>query len=107
MSAPKQTQRLERNLYRGRRLIDAVRLLPWLGLILFILPALFAPEAPEQASSTAFRLLYFIAAWLLMICLALIIAHSLKRQDRATPQDNSPPQDRGPRNGHQPSDTTW
>lgn len=86
MSEPQKTQQLERNLYRGRRLIDAVRLLPWLGLMLFILPALLAPDDPSHAGSSALRLLYFIAAWLLMIGLAFIIARSLGQQDRKPPQ---------------------
>ena len=51
---------LEQGTYRRRRLIDAVKLLPVLGLFLFLMPALILGGA---AGSTAARLVYFFFCW--------------------------------------------
>lgn len=66
---------LEHDVYRRRRLIDAVKLLPILGLCLFLAPALILGDG---AGSTALRLIYFFVMWaaLILICACLIRALS-------------------------------
>lgn len=77
----------ERSLYRGRRLVDAVRLLPWLGMVLFLLPALLVPDPQMQAAATSMRLLYFIGIWLVLIVLAFAISRALSRRGDTTDED--------------------
>ena len=66
-----QPEFLEREVYRKRRLIDALRLLPALGVIFFIFPALIQDET---GGSTAGRLIYFFAVWvgLIVLCAVLV-----------------------------------
>jgi len=66
---------LERRSYRRRRLIDAVRLLPVLGVMLMMLP-LFWPSGPDAsgepvAMSTA--VIYVFAVWVLLIAAAYVL----------------------------------
>lgn len=53
---------LERQSYRRRRLGDAAKLLPFLGLVLFLLPVLWADEA-----RTAGGMVYLFTVWALLI----------------------------------------
>jgi hypothetical protein len=65
---------LERRSYRRRRMMDALRLLPVLGLLLWLLPlfwpsSAYAPGAPEPvAMSTA--VIYVFAVWIGLIAAA-------------------------------------
>ena len=64
---------LEKRSYRRRRMMDAVRLLPFLGLMLWMVPLLWpVPEAgavaegaPAMPMSVALR--YLFGVWLLLI----------------------------------------
>lgn len=69
--AARRPEFLEREVYRQRRLLDALRLLPALGVILFIFPALIQGSAP---GSTAGKLIYFFVAWvgLIVLCAVLV-----------------------------------
>lgn len=73
---------LERQSYRRRRLMDALRLLPVLGVMLWMFP-LFWPPAPEPGTaepvpmSTA--VLYVFAVWLLLIAAAFALWRVLWR----------------------------
>ena len=66
---------LEYSSYRLRRRIDAVKLLPFLGLGLFLLPALTAQIG--DGTSTSQRLILFFASWVVLIVLARVIARGL------------------------------
>jgi len=69
---------LARQSYRRRRLIDAARLLPFLGAVLLLLPLLWTPEdTPESA--TARQALYVFAVWLGLVVAALLLARRLPR----------------------------
>lgn len=68
---PGPSEFLERSVYRRRRLLDAVKLLPILGLLVFLVPALILGES---AGSTATRLIYFFFCWAgLIACCALLV----------------------------------
>ncbi|SDF85817.1 hypothetical protein [Sulfitobacter delicatus] len=64
---------LEKRSYRQRRMMDAVRLLPFLGLMLWMVPLLWpvpvagvvAEAAPAMPMSVALR--YLFGVWLLLI----------------------------------------
>ncbi len=77
---------LEREVYRKRRLIDALRLLPALGVILFVFPALIQDES---GGSTAGRLIYFFVVWVGLIGLCAVLV-------RLRPKPSGPTGTSGP-----------
>lgn len=82
MRPPVEPLFLARRTYRRRRLMDALRLLPWLGAFLFGLPLLWRDPA------TSHGLLYLFAAWALLIVISFALARRLS-QDPGT--DAEPP----------------
>jgi hypothetical protein len=80
---PGRTTFLERRVYRRRRLIDAIKLLPVLGACLFLLPALILGDG---SGSTALRLVYFFFMWIVLIALCAVLV-------RALPDDPDAPAD--------------
>jgi hypothetical protein len=79
MRRPKRALFLARAPYRRRRLRDAARLLPVLGLVLLLLPLLWAPDA--QMALSARDVVYFFAVWLFLIALAAGFAPGLRGGD--------------------------
>ena len=69
---------LERRAYRRRRIGDAARVLPVLGIILVLLPILWTGEA--ALSSTA---IYIFAAWVVLIVIAAIVSRLIGPADLA------------------------
>ncbi len=63
---------LARETYRRRRLMDAARFLPFLGIFFFIVPALWA-----DAAGTAGGKYYIFVAWIVLICLAFLLSRRL------------------------------
>lgn len=76
---------LARDAYRRRRLTDAARLLPFVGVFLFVLPVLWQP-AETPAPDTARGGLYLLVAWSLLILGAGLLSIHL----RAGPFDDDP-----------------
>lgn len=64
--------------YRRNRLIDAARLMPFLGAFLFVMPAFLSGTGAE----TARQWMYLFMAWLAMIILAAFMSRALKRSAR-------------------------
>lgn len=62
LSRSSETVYLERRSYRRRRVIDAIRMIPVLGLILFLVPLLGDAE-PGSPRSTGGTGLYIFAVW--------------------------------------------
>ena len=83
MSRPPAPIFLERRTYRRRRLMDAARLLPIAGLLLFLVPIMWAPEADAPAS-TAAGLIYLFAIWAGLILIAAWMARYLARPNGDT-----------------------
>ena len=75
MSAPRASVFLERETYRRRRIMDAARLLPILGLALFAIPLLW-PTSQDAATAEpvpmSAAVLYIFGAWAFLICLAFL-----------------------------------
>jgi uncharacterized membrane protein len=71
---------LARRTYRRRRLMDALRLLPWLGVFLFGLPLL------SRAPGTASGLLYIFGAWAVLIVLSFALARRFTEDPEAGPE---------------------
>jgi hypothetical protein len=79
MRQPKRALFLARAPYRRRRLRDAARLLPVLGLLMLLLPLLWTKDA--QMSLSARDVIYFFAVWLFLIALAAAFASGLRGGD--------------------------
>ncbi|MGR3271017.1 hypothetical protein DU478_14460 [Thalassococcus profundi] len=70
---------LERRTYRRRRLMDAARLLPLLGLLLWCIPLLW-PSGPEGVTSSG-ALTYIFCVWLGLILVAFGLALRLRSEE--------------------------
>lgn len=68
---------LARRTYRRRRLVDAARILPVLGAVLFLLPVLLL--APGEEGRLSVRVIYFFSVWLGLVACAAGLALSLRR----------------------------
>lgn len=79
---------LERASYRQRRLTDAARLLPILGLILWSIPLLWrADERSEPSNATA--LLYVFGLWVILIICSALIARRIRPGDEPTDAESA------------------
>lgn len=79
---------VERQTYRRRRVQDAARFLPVLGIVLVMVPLLWA-EGPEGVSmSGAIRYLFIL--WALLVGAAMVLSLYL-REDKAG-EGEDPPQ---------------
>lgn len=68
---------LERRSYRQRRLMDAARLLPLLGVLLWLIPLLWPQRDPADevaAVSTSSAILYIFGVWVLLALIALFVS---------------------------------
>ncbi len=73
---------LERRTYRRNRLQDAARLLPVLGMILFLGPV-FIIGGEGQGTGLAGWLVYLFVAWLGLIVVTLLVGRALTGDDRS------------------------
>lgn len=72
---------LERKTYRRARLEDAARLLPLLGLFLFIGPIAIQSTQDGFGGNTVSWLLFFMGLWFGLILLAALISRALAKSD--------------------------
>ncbi|MCC5983470.1 MAG: hypothetical protein JJU42_03795 [Rhodobacteraceae bacterium] len=76
MSAPQEPLFVARETFRRRRLMDAARLLPVLGLFLVLLPMMWpAPEG--EAPRAAREGVYLFLVWFGLIIAAAVLARRL------------------------------
>lgn len=73
---------LERQTYRRRRLIDWIRMLPIIGLILWLVPLLWPVDGSGQVS-TADAVVYLFAVWFVLVVIKAISSTALARARRA------------------------
>ena len=76
MSTPTQPVFLERRTYRRRRLRDAARLLPVLGILCLLVPLLWS-SGEDAPTSTARGFIYVSAVWLGLILVAGLLSRRL------------------------------
>lgn len=76
---------LERDLYRRRRVIDAAKLLPICGIVLFLFPVLTLDDRQPDQIATASRLIYFFSVWFFLIAVAFVLSRWVR------PEVNDPP----------------
>ncbi|MCY1125580.1 hypothetical protein OU426_01830 [Frigidibacter sp. RF13] len=84
---------LARKSYRLRRLVDAARLLPFLGAFLFILPVFWRDPASGQ-SRTAPGAVFLFIAWAGLIAASALIARRLARTESGDPDGPGAPEER-------------
>jgi hypothetical protein len=63
---------LERRRYRTRRIIEALKVLPVLGIVLFGVPLLWS-----EGVKTSDAMIYFFAVWLALVFAAVWLARRL------------------------------
>jgi hypothetical protein len=85
MARPPEPMFLQRQSYRWRRLGDAAKMLPILGLVLVLLPVLWAGTA-----RTAGGIIYLFTVWAFLIGVAAVLS---RRLGRAEPGQDSPAED--------------
>lgn len=79
MRPPRAPIFLARRAYRQRRLADAARFLPVLGVVLFAMPLIWSPQStPEPDTVPGARWLF--SSWAVLIVLSLIISRRLARE---------------------------
>ena len=80
---------LERRGYRRRRLRDAVRLLPVLGLALWMVPLMWqTPETGAEPVAMSDALSYVFGVWALLVALALVLWLRTRREPDAAAGDD-------------------
>ena len=82
MSVPPNTF-LERRSYRRRRVVDAYRLLPLLGIWLFLVPVFWSATQAETELGSAFMYILFAWLFLITICAALKIMFDRLQADNS------------------------
>lgn len=73
----KQAVFLEKKTYRRRRMHDAARALPVLGVILLMLPLMWSID-DGTTTSNADAMLYVFAVWCLLIILSAVVSRALR-----------------------------
>ena len=71
--------------YRRKRLRDASRLLPALGVALLLVPLLWTPSSAPGGVGNAAALLYLFGTWVLLIGVAAGLARPPSRDDGDDP----------------------
>ncbi|QDY68521.1 hypothetical protein [Qingshengfaniella alkalisoli] len=72
---------LERQGYRRRRLVDAWRMLPIFGLLLFLMPLLWGLGNEAEQPGLAVQTIYLFVVWFLLVAFGAVIAIALERHD--------------------------
>ena len=81
---------LARDSYRQRRLRDAARMLPVLGIIIWLIPLMWRRES-GQAGGMAAAVVFVFAGWVLLIVLTGLVVRRLRPDhDAAADPDDAP-----------------
>ncbi len=71
---------LERQSYRRRRLMDAARLLPFLGAVMIALPLLWPDDSGGvEAVPLSAAIFYVFACWLALIGMSVVFGFAARR----------------------------
>ncbi|MBY5934079.1 hypothetical protein KUV51_13805 [Tateyamaria omphalii] len=84
---PSATLFLEKRSYRRRRLMDALRLLPIVGVLLWMLPVFWPSGGDHPADPTPVAMssavTYVFVVWILLILAAAVLWWFIGERDRA------------------------
>lgn len=75
--------------YRRRRLGDALRLLPVVGAVLFLVPLLWSGGVGTGGVTTARALIYIFSTWAALIALCVALTLRLGRGATPGPDDDA------------------
>ena len=85
-TGPKSKIFLEQAGYRQRRLRDALRLLPFFGIIFLTIPLLWVPEQTQNATA----LTYIFGVWVILIIFTALMSLALRNDDAADAHKPAP-----------------
>lgn len=77
MRGPRSSVFLERQTYRRRRLVDWIKMLPLIGMVLWLVPLLWPTEGENKVSS-ADAIIYMFAIWFILVLAKAISARALR-----------------------------
>ena len=92
---------LERQSYRRRRVIDAARVLPFIGLLLWLIPLLWREEGTAAVRSSS-AIVYLFGVWALLVLGAGVLSWRLTAQAREADTGESEGAEPGPRRAEAP-----
>lgn len=69
---------LERRIYRMRRKLDALRLMPLLAAILFLIPLFIQPDFGAASGATSRVMIYVFLVWAGLIVMLGALLHQLR-----------------------------
>ena len=72
----------QRRTYRRRRLQDAARLLPVIGLFAWLIPLLW-PRTADAAPAMGTALIYLFTTWIILILVGALLSRRLTLRDAA------------------------
>ncbi|MBU2963519.1 hypothetical protein KO516_22350 [Citreicella sp. C3M06] len=72
---------LERQSYRRRRVIDAARVLPFVGLLLWLVPLLWRDEGTAAVRSSS-AIIFLFGTWFVLVLAAAVLSWKLAAQAR-------------------------
>ncbi|GGG81987.1 hypothetical protein GCM10011415_34540 [Salipiger pallidus] len=75
---------LERHSYRRRRMVDAVRVLPFIGLVGWLVPLLWPEADGGEAVRSSSAILYLFGVWAVLVLGALGLSLRLSAHARET-----------------------
>lgn len=87
---PKTPIFLQRENYRQRRVRDAAKLVPFLGLVLWALPLSWNQD-PDGGHIGSAGLIYIFAVWVVLIVLAAVLASRIRADPSQEPSDDADP----------------
>lgn len=87
---PKTPIFLQRENYRQRRVRDAAKLVPFLGLVLWVLPLSWNQD-PDGGHISSAGLIYIFAVWVVLIVLAAVLASRIRADPSQDPSDEANP----------------
>lgn len=89
---------LQRRSYRRRRLLDGLKMLPFLGAWLFLLPLVWTHGSDPEvgARSTSSALIYVFGVWFLLIVLAFGFLRGYRALGRVQGGADDPAEAEGP-----------
>ena len=79
---------VERRTYRRRRMVDAARLLPILGIVLVCLPLLWT-SARAVPTTTTYAMIYFFGLWVALTVVTGLLAKYLKEDTASRAEDDN------------------
>ena len=78
---------LERRSYRRRRLHDAARLLPVLGMLGWMVPLLWSIDTSSEHKASS-ALVYIFSIWIVLIFLSFFVSYRLERNESGGDDDS-------------------